>query len=107
MKYVIEKGYVVGTKVEKWSAEDGRTGFNLKLCVKERVGDGEFDSVIIHELDVFVEKPENFETVKNMYDSYKDKVVKIEGDIFSRKFVNKDKRTSVFATYYVDTIELV
>ena len=106
MKFVIERGYVIGTKEEKWTTSDGRSGINLKLCVKDKVGDGEFGAIVIHELDIYVEKPEDFATTKLMYDAYKDKTCRLEGIVYSRRFT-KDKKTTVFADFKVDTIEIV
>ena len=106
MKYVIERGYVIGCKEEKWTLEDGRSGINLKLCVKDKVGDGEFGTIVIHELDIHVEKPEDFATTKLMYDAYKDKTCRLEGNVYTRRYT-KDKKTTVFASFQVDTIDIV
>ena len=106
MKFVIERGYVIGTKEERWTTEDGRSGVNLKLCVKDKVGDGEFGTIVIHELDIHVEKPEDFMINKQMYDAYKDKTCRIEGITYTRRYT-KDKRTTVFSSFQVDTIEIV
>lgn len=106
MKFVIERGFVIGTKEEKWSTEDGRSGVNLKLCVKDKVGDGEFGAIVIHELDVYVESPSDFARTKSEYESYKEKVCRIEGTAYTRRYT-KDKKTTVFADFQVDTIEIV
>lgn len=97
MKCVIEKGQASAIREEAWETKDGRKGVSYLLCVKERTGDDEFDTVVTHELKI---PDEDLAEVK----SYVGKVVKVVGQIYTRH--SKDKKVA-FSNFVLDSIELV
>ena len=100
MKCVIEKGFVSAIKDVKWKTETAE-GVKHILCVKERTGDDEFSSVIVHELTV---KDEDYKEVK----TYEGKTVRVEGHIYARYVKNKEKNTDyTFSNFVLESIELV
>lgn len=100
MKCIIEKGQVSAIKDVKWKSETAE-GVRHMLCVKEKTGDDEFASVIVHEFKI----PDDYLAEAK---SYLNKIVRVEGHIYARYVKDKEKNTDyTFSNFVLESIELV